>query len=197
MNTKIQELTDIIYNEGVAKGQAQADEIVARAKEESERLVAAARKEAEQIMTQAQKECDANADNMRKELGLYATQALEALKSQIANVVTDTIVKDAVKGFTQNESLFGEFILTIAKEWVKRESIVIESAGADAIRAYFENKAKELLDGGVKIDKVNGRAAAFTIGPANGAYKVSFGDEEFENWFKAMLRPQLVQALFE
>ena len=31
MNTKIQELTDIIYNEGVAKGQAEADQILAQA----------------------------------------------------------------------------------------------------------------------------------------------------------------------
>ena len=43
MNTKIQELTDIIYNEGVAKGQAQADEILAQAQEQAQKIVADAR----------------------------------------------------------------------------------------------------------------------------------------------------------
>ena len=47
MNTKIQELTDIIYNEGVAKGQAQADQILAQAQEQAQKLIQDARKEEE------------------------------------------------------------------------------------------------------------------------------------------------------
>ena len=37
MNTKIQELTDIIYNEDVAKGQAQADQILAQTQEHAQK----------------------------------------------------------------------------------------------------------------------------------------------------------------
>ena len=40
MNTKIQELTDIIYNEGVAKGQAEADQILANARAEADKIIA-------------------------------------------------------------------------------------------------------------------------------------------------------------
>jgi len=43
---------------------------------------------------------------------------------------------------------------------------------------------------------VNGRNSLFTIQPADGSYKVSFGKEEFEDYFKSFLRPQLVQMLF-
>ena len=53
-----------------------------------------------------------------------------------------------------------------------------------------------MLDKGVKITQVNGRAAEFSIQPADGSYKVNFGIEEFENWFKSILRPQLVETLF-
>ena len=55
---------------------------------------------------------------------------------------------------------------------------------------------KAILDKGVTIEKVNGRTALFTIHPADGSYKVSFGKEEFEDYFKSFLRPQLVQMLF-
>ena len=55
---------------------------------------------------------------------------------------------------------------------------------------------QELLDKGVKITQVNGRQTAFSILPADGSYKVNFGAEEFENWFKSILRPQLVETLF-
>jgi len=196
MNTKIQELTDIIYNEGVAKGQAQADQILADARAQAEKLVADARKEADAVLAAAKKESADNAENVRKELKLYAQQAVEALKSEIATVVTDKIVTDSVKGFTADQKAFNEFILTIAQEWGKNQSIEIKAKDADQLKQYFAAKAKQLLDGGVKITQVNGREAEFSIQPADGSYKVNFGTQEFENWFKSILRPQLVETLF-
>lgn len=196
MNTKIQELTDIIYNEGVAKGQAEAQEIVAAAKAEAEKIVADAQKEAAAALAAAKKESADNAENVRKELKLYAQQAVEALKSEIATIVTDKIVSDSVKGFTADQKAFNEFILTLAQEWGKNQSIEIKAKDAEQLKQYFTAKAKQLLDGGVKITEVNGQAADFSIQPADGAYKVNFGTEEFENWFKSILRPQLVETLF-
>ena len=196
MNTKIQELTDIIYNEGVAKGQAQADQILADARSQAEKLVADARKEADAVLAAAKKESADNAENVRKELKLYAQQAVEALKSEIATVITDKIVTESVKGFTADQKAFNEFILTIAQEWGKNQSIEIKAKDADQLKQYFAAKAKQLLDGGVKITQVNGREAEFSIQPADGSYKVNFGTQEFENWFKSILRPQLVETLF-
>ena len=56
--------------------------------------------------------------------------------------------------------------------------------------------AKELLDKGVTINKVNGKETLFTISPADGSYKVNFGKEEFETYFKEFLRPQMIEMLF-
>ena len=42
----------------------------------------------------------------------------------------------------------------------------------------------------------NGIKTLFTVSPADGSYKVNFGEEEFMNYFKAFLRPQLVEMLF-
>ena len=196
MNTKIQELTDIIYNEGVAKGQAEAQEIVAAAKAEAEKIVADAQKEAAAALAAAKKESADNAENVRKELKLYAQQAVEALKSEIATVVTDKIVSESVKGFTADQKAFNEFILTLAQEWGSKQNIEIKAKDAEQLKKYFTAKAKQLLDGTVKITEVNGAQTEFSIQPADGSYKVNFGTEEFENWFKSILRPQLVETLF-
>ena len=48
----------------------------------------------------------------------------------------------------------------------------------------------------MKIEQVNGQKTAFTIQPADGSYKMNFGDAEFEDYFKSFLRPQLVDMLF-
>ena len=196
MNNKIQELTDIIYNEGVAKGQSQADQIIAQANDQAAKIVADAQKQADSLLAAARKEAADNAENVQKELRLHAAQAVEALKSEIATVVTDKIVQDSVKGFTADQKSFNEFMLRIAQEWGKNQQIEIKAQDADALTRYFNANAKALLDKGVKITQVNGQPAEFSIQPADGSYKVNFGTDEFMNWFKSMLRPQLVETLF-
>ena len=151
MNTKIQELTDIIYNEGVAKGQAEADQILAQAKEQAQKLIADARKEADALLASAKKESADNAENVRKELKLYAAQAVEALKSEIASVVTDKIVKDAVKGFTSDQKAFNEFILTIAKEWGKNQQIEIKTTDADSLTKFFQANAARMTNARLQL----------------------------------------------
>ena len=44
--------------------------------------------------------------------------------------------------------------------------------------------------------KVNGKAAAFSVSPSDGSYKVNFGEEEFVAYFKDFLRPKLIEMLF-
>ena len=196
MNTKIQELTDIIYKDGVVKGQEEADRILADARTQAGQIIAAARKEAEQILTDAKKEAGVLSENTRKEMRLYASQSLDAVKSEIATVITDRIVSESVSDLTAQKELMNQFVLNIASEWAKGQDVVISSADADNLKTFFEAKAKQLLDRSVRIEKVNGNAFGFTIAPADGSYKVNFGAEEFENWFRALVRPQLVEMLF-
>lgn len=193
---KIQELTDKIRREGVEKGQAEAAQIIAKAQEEAAKIVADARTQAEAIELQSKKAAAELDTNTRSELKLYTGQALNALKSEIANVVTDKIVGQSVKGLTDDKNFLGQFAVAIASQWAKNQELVISSDQADALKAYFAKEAKELLDKGVKIEKVNGKQSLFTVQPADGSYRVDFGQEELENYFKNFLRPQLIEMLF-
>ena len=89
------------------------------------------------------------------------------------------------------------FILKVAEKWAENEDIVISAKDAESLKALFASKAKNLLDKNVKIKQVNGQKADFEIEPADGSYKVKFGEEEFENYFKSFLRPQLIDMLFK
>ena len=126
---------------------------------------------------------------------LYGAQAVNALKSEAANIITDTVVKAAVK-----EALAGDtmkaLIVKIAERWSANEQIVISTAEATELKAFFAKNAKALLDKGVEIKQVNGLKTSFSIAPADGSYKVNFGEGEFEAYFKAFLRPQMVELLF-
>jgi len=193
---KIQELTEKIYREGVEKGQAEADRIIGEAKQSAEQIIAEAREQAKAIEAQAQKKAGELDANTKSELKLYTSQALNALKSEIANVLTDKISKDAAANLAADKNFLGQFAVTLAGKWAENEAVVLSSSEAESLKSYFAAQAKELLDKGVTINKVNGKDTLLTISPADGSYKVNFGKEEFEAYFKNFLRPQLIDMLF-
>lgn len=196
MENKIQELTDKIYHEGVEKGNEEAQRLIANAQDEAKRIIEEAHKEAESIVNASRKSTDELSENTKSELKLFAGQALNALKSEIATLVTDKIVTAPVKEFAQNKDFLNAFIVALASKWSVDEPIVISTADAESLKKYFVANAKTLLDKGVTIEQVNGSKALFTVSPADGSYKVNFGEEEFMNYFKEFLRPQLVEMLF-
>ena len=195
METKIQELTEKIYAEGVEKGNVEAVRIVDEAKVQAAEIVKKAKAEAEAIVAAAEKKAVELGENSRSEIKLYGAQAVAALKSEAANIITDTVVKAAVK-----EALAGDtvkaLLVKIAERWSANEQLVISTSEAEQLKAYFAKNAKALLDKGVTIEQVNGKKAQFSIAPADGSYKVNFGEGEFEAFFKAFLRPQMVELLF-
>lgn len=196
MDKKIQELTDKIYREGVEKGNEEAEKMIASAKEKEEHVIREAENKARQIVADAEKQAEELKSHTEAELRLFASQAVEALKSEVANLVTDKIVSDNVKAATADASFMQKVILEIAKEWVKSENLSVQTTEAKALTDYFEANAKDLLDKGVKIEQVNGKKTSFTLAPADGAYKISFGEDEFVAYFKEFLRPQLIEMLF-
>jgi V/A-type H+-transporting ATPase subunit E len=196
MESKIQELADKIYREGVEKGKEEAQRIVDEAREEANRIVNTAQQQAESIVADANKKAAETKDNTQSEIKLFTEQAVNALKSEIATLLTNQTVGDAVKGFVDDKEYLQKFIVAMAEKWSANEPIVIAAKDAEGLKKYFALKAKSLLDKGVKIEQVNGKKALFSIQPADGSYKVDFGEEEFANYFKEFLRPQLVEMLF-
>ena len=196
MDSKIQELTEKIYREGVEKGNAEAGRIVADAKDKESRMLGEAHTEAEAIVEQARREADELRKNTEAELRMYAAQAVEALKTEVADLVTDRVVKENVKAATADADFMRQMMLEIAREWAKNGEMTIQTADADKLTAYFKTNAAALLKGGVKIEEVNGRKASFAIAPADGSYKIHFGEAEFVEYFKEFLRPQLIEMLF-
>lgn len=196
MDAKIQELTDKIYREGVEKGNEEAGRIIAQAKAEEQNILQSAREEAEEIVAQARKEAAEWKKNTVSELKMFASQAVEALKSEVTNLITGKVVSDNVKAASTDAEFMKKMMLEIAREWAKNGAISIQTSDAKELTSYFQANASDLLNKGVTIEEVNGRKTSFSIAPADGSYKISFGEEEFITYFKEFLRPQLIDILF-
>ena len=153
--------------------------------------------EADKILADADKKSKELETNTKAELKLAAGQALEALKSEVADMISSRMANNAATELTAEKDFMGRFVVSMAKNWAAEGGMTVSTPDAEALTAYIRDKAKKLLTEGLKIEKVAGRPAAFSISPADGSYRVDFGPEEFAAYFKEFLRPQLVEMLFE
>ena len=195
MNT-LQELTDKIYAEGVEKGKNEAAKILSEAEAKAAAIIAAAEKEAAEKLQKAEQKAAELDKNTRAELKLYADQSVNAIKTEVTNLLTDKLAQDSVKAATADKAFMQKLIAELAQELAKGGEVVIAAKDAEALKAYVAANLKGLLEKGVKIEKVKGMRAEFSIAPAKGGYKLNFGDAEFIEYFKEYLRPQIQELLF-
>ena len=194
---KIQELTSKLYSEGVEKGREEADKIVAEALVRKEQILNEAKAKAGDIIATAEKEAAELKKHTESELKLYASQSSAALRSEITNLVTDKLATMNVKAATADKTFMQQLIVELVKSWADKGNLTIGAGDAAALESYIASNAKQLLDGGLQIESVNGVGTGFTLSPADGSYKVKFGEAEFIAYFKEFLRPRVQKLLFQ
>ena len=196
MDSQIQALTEKVYQEGVLKGEQEAAKILADANAQAEQVERDARARAVQIIAEAQRSASELKSNTERELKLNASKLIEATKASIVDVLAGRIAGDSVQALTANPELLQRVVLEIAKGFDLKHGVEITSSQAEELKAYFAQNAKALLEEGLTIKQVAGKATQYTIRPQNGSFKVEIGEQEFVELFKSILRPQLAQELF-
>lgn len=193
---KIQELTSKLYSEGVEKGKEEASKIIAEAKAQKKQILEEAEAQSRQILNAARKEVAELRSHTEAELKLYATQSSEALKTEITNLITGKLAESNVNAATEDKLFMQKLIVELVQNWAREEKLTIGTENAEELQSYITANAKNLLDKGIKIETVNGIKTGFTISPEDGSYKVKFGEDEFIEYFKEFLRPQIRKLLF-
>jgi V/A-type H+-transporting ATPase subunit E len=202
MNDKLQELTRKIYEEGLEKGKKEAGEILSNAKHEADELLKNARKEAEKIIEQAKKESEELKKNVQSELNLSSKQAINALKQRLTDlVVTKSIRGTLDKAFDDNEFI-QKIILAIVANWDKIDksggdiTVVLPEKDKGKLDDFLKGKIAKQIQSGLTIDFEEGMKSGFKIGPADGSFRISFTESDFENFFKQYLRPRTKKLLY-
>lgn len=192
----LSELTNKLYAEGVEKGNAEAQKLVADAEAKAAAIVAEAEKVAAEKLAAAEAKLAEQDKNARAELKLFAEQSVSALKTKVTNLLTEKVAEASVKAATADAKFMQGVIAKLSEQMAKDGNVTIEAKDAEALKAYFAANTKGLLDKGVKISEVKGIKTDFAIVSEKGGYKLAFGENEFVEYFKEFLRPQLIDLLF-
>ena len=191
MADKLQELTQQIYKEGVAKARAEADKILGAAREENIRLSRLAREEAEAVTARAHREAEDLKARVESEVRMSARQALALTRQQLTELVTAKVAKDAAAGIFDDPVFLQKCIGMIVKAWaadkghVQDLCIKLPNKDRKELEKHLFGEAKHHLDKGVRVEFEERIKSGFTISPADGSYRIGFTDKDFEELIKA------------
>lgn len=178
------------------KGNAEAEKIIADAEKKEKQILDDAHSKAQEIINTAKKKSTEVNNNAESELKLYASQALEGLKTEVTNIITEKLATSSVKAAIEDKVFMQKLITNLMQNWTEKQTMVVSVENKDELENYILANAKSLLDNKLKIESVNGIKTGFEIAPEDGTYKVKFGEEEFIEYFKEFLRPQIQKLLF-
>ena len=200
MQNKLQELTDKLYNEGLAKGKQEGEEILAKAKVQAEEIVAKAKAEAAAIVAAANKEAEDLKTKVQGDLKMAASQSVAATKKDIETLVVAKMTEGDVKAALTSAEFVKEVVLAVAKGFNAEEPVDLEVVLPESLKKELEpfvnSELSKTLNAGVQASFSKKVSGGFKIGPKDGGYFVSFTEETFNELIAEYLRPATKKILF-
>lgn len=202
MQNKLQELTDKLYNEGLAKGKAEAEEMVAAAKDEAAVILQEAQEKAAAIILQAEKDADAMKVRAAGDLKMASSQTMTAIRQQAEKALISKAVSAPVGEALSDGVFLKEIIRTIAAAFNASNpdpvplDLLLPAQMKQKLGDSFAAEVKSILDGGLDVRYVKGLSNGFKIGPKDGGYQISFTADDFTGIIAEYLRPATRKILF-
>ena len=198
-NTKLQQLTDKLYQEGLEKGRAEAESLVAEAR--AAKIVAEAEARAAKIAADAERKAEDVEKNAMTEIALAGKQAVAKIKSEIETLIVAKVTAEGIKSANLDPAFIKDMLLAVAANWnngakADLKALLPEAKKAE-LGAAFDSAAKALLAEGVEVGFSNDVKSGFKVGEKNGGYYISFSDESFEALLGGYLREKAAELLFK
>lgn len=197
MQDKLQELTEKLYNEGLAKGKAEGEQLLATAHKQAEAIVEAARKEAAELKAKAEKEAEDLKKKVASDLKMASAQVLEATRHDIENLLTGKLLGSKAM---EDPEFVKELIKAVATkfstEGAQDLQIILPEKMREQMQAWVEGELSAMLGKGVSASFTKKSAGGFSIGPREGGWFISFTEETFTALFAEYLRPITRKLLF-
>ena len=199
MENKLQELTNKLYEEGLAKGRSDAERLVADAQAKADAIVREAEEKAAAVVEEARRKAEELRRNTMTEVTLAGRQAVGALISEmiIAKTLSGPVHEAAV-----DPAFVREMLLAVAAGWRADSagkvtlSALLPAEWQERFGKEFEAAAKSLLAQGVEVGYSDSVRSGFRIGEKNGGYYISFSEADFEALLSEFLKERVAKMLY-
>ena len=200
-NTKLQELTDKLYQQGLEKGRNEADSLVAEAKVKAQKILADAQEQAASIIAAAEDKAADVEKNAMTEISLAGKQAVAKIKSESETLIVAKTTSEGIKAANVDATFIKDMLLAVAQNWNNGDKVELSAMLPEAKKAELDKSfaaaAAALLQAGVEVGYSAEVKTGFKVGEKKGGYYISFSDESFEALLSGYLREKVAQLIFK
>ena len=198
MENKIQKLTEQLFNDGVAKGKEQSEQLVLDAKQQAAGILAKAKAEAEAILAKANSDAVELTDRSLSNVKRSAKETITDVQSQLQRAVVAKAISPDVKSAFADDSFVKELILAAVSAWSGSGAITVTVAnGSEAkIGEFIKAKVDAALASSISVEGSIELKEGFTITPEGEGYYIKFTAEDFELLISQYIRANVAQIVF-
>lgn len=201
MQNKLQELTDKLYNEGLAKGKQEAGNLLEQARKQADEIIAQANAKADQILADARREAEDLKVRVEGDVKMASNQTVSALRQQIAQMIETKTVGGAVDATLADGKFMGKLLETIAGAFNAGGAqasldVILPEAMKDSLETFLKQNISSELAKGMSFSFSDDIEGGFRIAPKDGGYYLDFSDESFKALLGEYLRPATKKILF-
>lgn len=198
--SKLQELTDRLYSEGLSKGKEEGEKLLRQAEKQAEETLAAARAQAAEIVAKAEKDAADLAERTASDVRKASLQALQTSRNEIEELLLNSVCGKQVSDALGSADFLKEIIRTVAERFSAEHacdlSLVLPVALQDKLEPFVKNELAKTLKGEVEVKFSKKISGGLTIGPKDGGYYISLTDETFKSLIGDYMRPATRKLLF-
>ncbi len=199
MESKLQELTQKIYQDGIEKANGEAKALLDNAKKEAEQILADAKKEAETLKANAKKETELLAQKTNAEIKVAGEQAMSLLKQEMTAILAKNTISANVSEVVNSKELIADVVKIVATKMGSEEmdlNVILPEKSQKDFEAFFKKEMASFLNKGMELKFEDRMSGGFKIAPKDGSYVLSFTEDDFVNFFQSFLRPKAKKILF-
>ena len=197
LNTKITQLTDKIYKEGLEKAESESERILASAQQSKETKLAHAQHEAEAIISKARREAEEIKRATENEIKIKGNQLISDLKNEIRHALQYKLVDQSIEKAFSDQDFLKSLIMEVASHWSKGDNLEL------ILPEKLEKKISKAFEKDIQAHAVNLNVTfnhkikdGFRIAREGDAYQLTFSEDDFKEFFGSYLKETTHQFLF-
>jgi V/A-type H+-transporting ATPase subunit E len=198
MESKLQQLTEKLYQEGLSKGKAESEHLVQHAHHQAEKILEDARKQAAEILEQAEKSAQTTKRNAEAEIDLASRQTIARVKQTVENLIVAKTIETPVTKAFDDVSFVKDLIKIVIENMSKTGdlAVILPANKETELLSVIQNTMQNTFGHEVDVKFERGIKSGFRISTGKGGYLLTFTDTDFSELFKTHIRSKLVELLF-
>lgn len=199
MADELQALLDRIQQDGLAKAEAEKEQLLTEARQEAARLVATAKQEAEHLVAEAKRNAELQLEKGRETLGQAARDVLLSLRERLQERLA-AVAKQWV-GAAVTPEVFAQMLLEIVRAYVAKGgavddlSVLLPEADQEKLAAALGTSLWADLKAKPELSPVPDISAGFRVVFNQEDVAYDFTDEALAESLAAFLNPRLAELI--